>query len=73
LPSDLVKQFTTELKIWPYGNVADDFEISGKDVLEAVVEDWRERQKGKTADEEAFRAGLVERVDRWLEASGFGE
>ena len=73
LPTDLVKRFSLELRTWPYGNVADDFEISGEVVLEAVVEDWRERNKGKAGDETAFRAKMVERVDRWLEASGFGE
>lgn len=73
LPPDLVKQLSPELRVWPFGNIADDFEVSGKDVLEGVVEDWRERQKGKTVDEKSFRASLVERVDRWLEASGFGE
>ena len=72
LPSDLLKQLSSELKVWPYGNVADDFEISGKDVLEAVVDDWRQRQEGR-GNEEDFRAALVERVDRWLEASGLGE
>ncbi|GHJ88587.1 hypothetical protein NliqN6_4989 [Naganishia liquefaciens] len=73
LPTDLVKRFSLELRTWPYGNVADDFEISGEVVLEAVVEDWRERNKGKAGDETAFRAKMVERVDRWLEASGFGD
>jgi hypothetical protein len=73
LPADLVKRFTPELRTWPFGNVADDFEVSGQAVLEAVVEDWREKNKGKAGDEEAFRGKLVERVDRWLEASGFGE
>lgn len=72
LPADLVNRLSAELRTWPFGNVADDYELSGQVVLEAVVEDWRERQK-KAGDEEALRAKLVERVDRWLEASGFGE
>ena len=73
LPADLVKRLSTELRTWPFGNVADDFEISGQVVLEAVVEDWRERSKVKGGAEASFQAKLVERVDRWLEASGFGE
>lgn len=71
----LLKKLSPELRTWPHGNIADDFEISGKDVLEGVVAHWKQTYKGKGTEEEeqAYRNALLERVDRWLEASGFGE
>ncbi|KAJ9097733.1 hypothetical protein QFC21_004771 [Naganishia friedmannii] len=75
LPSVLLKKLSPELRTWPYGNIADDFEISGQDVLEAVVAHWKQTRKGKVTEQEeqAYRKTLLERVDRWLEASGFGD
>lgn len=71
----MLKKLSPELRTWPHGNIADDFEISGKDVLEAVVADWKQTRKGKITEEEdqTYQNALLERVDRWLEASGFGE
>ncbi|KAJ9124193.1 hypothetical protein QFC22_000990 [Naganishia vaughanmartiniae] len=75
LPPVLLKKLSPELRTWPHGNIADDFEISGQDVLEAVVAHWKQTRKGKTTEVEktAHRDALLERVDRWLEASGFGD
>ncbi|KAJ9126533.1 hypothetical protein QFC24_001560 [Naganishia onofrii] len=75
LPPVLLKKLSPELRTWPHGNIADDFEISGKDVLEAVVADWKQTRKGKITEEEdqTYQNALLERVDRWLEASGFGD
>ncbi|KAJ9094863.1 hypothetical protein QFC19_007792 [Naganishia cerealis] len=71
----LLKKLSPELRTWPYGNIADDIEISGQDVLEAVVNQWKQNRNGKVTDKEdqAYRNALLERVDRWLEASGFGD
>lgn len=69
LPTDMVKKFNKDLKVWPFGNLWDDFEIPANAIITACREDYNKKYKSHERQMNYY-LDLLQRDHRWLGIPG---
>jgi hypothetical protein len=72
LPTDMVKKFNKDLKVWPFGNIWDDFDIPAEAIITACREDYAKKYKSMERQMNYY-LDLLQRGYKWEEVPGNGE
>lgn len=69
LPTELVKKLNKDLKVWPFGNIWDDFEIPAEAIMTACREDYNKKYKSMERQMNYY-LDLLQRGYRWEDVPG---